>query len=183
MRTRVSLLLVVAACGDPAAHVQLAPVPLPGGCGVTTAKTALRVIAYTPGGRSSARCHRTDIDAFPDDTEQLGVEVIGGSGGELLSIGKTAPLESVDLFFFLSGFVLTHVYGRRLTEQQSWRTIRNFSGRGFAAFIRRAFLPLPYLYCRILLGNLPFPADASFMKHWLPHCSCCSPVVGRHRHQ
>src|SRR5437870_1464222 len=30
---------------------------------------------------------------------------------------------AVDLFFFLSGFVLTHVYGRRLTEDESWPAV------------------------------------------------------------
>lgn len=78
-------------CGDPAAHVQLVPVALPNGCGVSTAKTALRVIAYTPGGEIRRTVPPTDIDAFPADTEQLGVEVIGGTGS-LVAIGKTAPL-------------------------------------------------------------------------------------------
>src|SRR5207248_4950980 len=33
---------------------------------------------------------------------------------------------AVDLFFFLSGFVLTHVYGRRLTDGKSWPAIGRF---------------------------------------------------------
>lgn len=82
---------VLAACGDPAEHVQLVPVALPNACGVSTAKTALRVIAYTPGGEIRRTVPPTDIDAFPGDTEQLGVEVIGGTGS-LVAIGKTAPL-------------------------------------------------------------------------------------------
>ena len=85
-----------AGCGDPAAHVQLVPVALPNNCGVSTAKTALRVIAYTPGGEIRRTVPPTDIDAFPADTEQLGVEVIGGTGS-LVAIGKTVPLAFGDL--------------------------------------------------------------------------------------
>jgi hypothetical protein len=83
-------------CGDPAAHVQLVPVSLPNACGVSTAKTALRVIAYTPGGEIRRTVPPTDIDAFPADTEQLGVEVIGGTGS-LVAVGKTGPLAFGDL--------------------------------------------------------------------------------------
>ncbi|HUS30586.1 MAG TPA: hypothetical protein VMZ53_18885, partial [Kofleriaceae bacterium] len=95
MRARLALVLL-AACGEPAAHVQLAPVPLPGGCGLTTNKTSLRVIAFTPGGQLRRTVPPTEIDAFPADTEQLGVEVVGGSTG-LLAIGKTAVLEYGEL--------------------------------------------------------------------------------------
>lgn len=59
-------------------------------------KTALRVIAYTAGGEIRRSVPPNDIDAFPADTEQLGVEVIGDSGG-LVAIGKTAPLAFDDL--------------------------------------------------------------------------------------
>lgn len=83
-------------CGDPAAHVQLTPVSLPNACGMSTAKTAMRIIAFTPGGELRRTVPPTDIDAFPADTEQLGVEVIGGTGA-LVAIGKTAPLAFNDL--------------------------------------------------------------------------------------
>src|SRR5437868_9783285 len=93
MRTRLIVFtLAVAACGDPAAHVLLAPVPLPGDCGLTTNKTALRVTAFTPGGQVRRTVPPNEIDAFPPDTEQLAVEVSGGTGGGLLAVGKTAPL-------------------------------------------------------------------------------------------
>jgi hypothetical protein len=95
MRALVVIALSVG-CGDPAAHVQLVPVSLPNGCGVSTAKTALRVIAYTPGGEIRRTVPPTDIDAFPADTEQLGVEVIGGTGS-LVAIGKTVPLAFGDV--------------------------------------------------------------------------------------
>jgi hypothetical protein len=54
-------------------------------------KTALRVIGYTADGELRRSVPPNDIDAFPADTEQLGVEVVGDSGG-LVAIGKTAPL-------------------------------------------------------------------------------------------
>lgn len=90
--------LVAAAigCGEDAARVQLVPVALPNGCGVSTAKTAMRVIAYTPGGELRRTVPPMEIDTFPADTEQLGVEVIGGTGS-LVAIGKTAPLAFGDL--------------------------------------------------------------------------------------
>ena len=63
---------------------------------MATSKTALRVIAYTPGGEIRRSVPPSDIDAFPADTEQLGVEVVGDSGA-LVAIGKTAPLAFADL--------------------------------------------------------------------------------------
>jgi peptidoglycan/LPS O-acetylase OafA/YrhL len=33
---------------------------------------------------------------------------------------------AVDLFFFLSGFVLTHVYGRQVADECSWGVVRKF---------------------------------------------------------
>lgn len=93
---RWSVLALVMGCGEPVAQVQLVPVALPNGCGVSTAKTALRVIAYTPGGELRRSVPPTEIDAFPADTEQLGVEVIGGTGS-LVAVGKTAPLAFGDL--------------------------------------------------------------------------------------
>jgi hypothetical protein len=82
------LLVLVVACGEPAAHVQLVPV---NPCGMAMSQTALRVIGYTGGGELRRSVPPNDIDAFPADTEQLGVEVIGAGGG-LVAIGKTAPL-------------------------------------------------------------------------------------------
>ena len=89
MFARGALVVLVAACGDSAARVQLAPVSP---CGATANKTAMRVVAYTAGGELRRTVPPNEIDAFPADTEQLGVEVIGGSAGELIAIGKTGPL-------------------------------------------------------------------------------------------
>ncbi len=92
----LSVIALSVGCGEPAAHVQLVPVSLPNNCGVSEAKTALRVIAYTPGGEIRRTVPPTDIDAYPADTEQLGVEVIGGTGS-LVAVGKTVPLAFGDL--------------------------------------------------------------------------------------
>ncbi len=85
---RVAVLVLLLACGDPAARVQLAPVSP---CGQVTDETALRVVAYTAGGELRRTVPPSQIDAFPADTEQLGVEVIGDAG-KLVAVGKTAPL-------------------------------------------------------------------------------------------
>ncbi|HEY5926823.1 MAG TPA: hypothetical protein VIV11_34285 [Kofleriaceae bacterium] len=81
--------VLVVGCGEPAARVQLVPVNPCGGTAAT--QTALRVIGYTAGGELRRSVPPNEIDAFPADTEQLGVEVVGAGGG-LVAIGKTAPL-------------------------------------------------------------------------------------------
>lgn len=85
---RAALIVLLAACGDPAARVQLAPVSP---CGQVTNETALRVVGYTAGGELRRSVPPDQIDAFPADTEQLGVEVIGASG-RIVAAGKTGPL-------------------------------------------------------------------------------------------
>jgi hypothetical protein len=90
---RGALLFAIAACGDSPAHVQLAPV---NPCGPAKSPTGLRVIGYTGGGELRRAVPPTDIDAFPGDTEALGVEVIGQSG-EVIATGKTAPLDFANL--------------------------------------------------------------------------------------
>jgi hypothetical protein len=93
---RGALVLAIAACGDPAAHVQLAPV---NPCGSAAGATGLRVIAYTAGGevrRAVAPSETAEIDAFPGDTEQLGVEVLGNAGN-VIATGKTGPIDFAGL--------------------------------------------------------------------------------------
>ncbi|MBV8758760.1 MAG: hypothetical protein JO257_15845 [Deltaproteobacteria bacterium] len=93
MVTRGVLLVCLAACGDSPAHVQLAPV---NPCGPAHSPTGLRVIAYTGGGELRRAVPPTEIDAFPGDTEQLGVEVLGQAGA-VIATGKTAPLDFANL--------------------------------------------------------------------------------------
>ncbi len=93
---RGALVLAIAACGEPAAHVELFPITP---CGPTTGATGLRVIAYTAGGeirRALSPTEPAEIDAFPGDTEQLGVEVLG-NGGDVITAGKTGPIDFAGL--------------------------------------------------------------------------------------
>lgn len=90
---RGALLVCLVACGDSPARVQLAPV---NPCGPAKSPTGLRVIAYTGGGELRRAVPPTEIDAFPGDTEQLGVEVLGEAGG-VIATGKTAPLDFANL--------------------------------------------------------------------------------------
>ncbi len=84
------------ACSDPAARVKLEPVrPVEGStCGDPTNPTELVVIGYA---RSGETVRTVPVDAavpigdFPEDTEQLGVEV--RIGGAAVAIGKTAPFD------------------------------------------------------------------------------------------
>jgi peptidoglycan/LPS O-acetylase OafA/YrhL len=71
---------------------------------------------------------------------------------------------AVDLFFFLSGFVLTHVYGGRLTRQKSWRTIGRFLWARFSRIYPASLFATAVFILAYTVGNLPFPADASFIK-------------------
>lgn len=102
VEARRALLVAIAgasACGEPAAHVGLEPVALPASCGRPKNATGIRVIAYTEGGeqiRAVGLDETVDLDGFPAETEQLGVEVATG-GGALGAIGKSAPLDFGEL--------------------------------------------------------------------------------------
>jgi peptidoglycan/LPS O-acetylase OafA/YrhL len=69
---------------------------------------------------------------------------------------------AVDLFFFLSGFVLTHVYGHRLAEQESWRTTRRFLWARFCRIYPTSLFTTAVFVLAYTVGSLHFPADASF---------------------
>jgi peptidoglycan/LPS O-acetylase OafA/YrhL len=71
---------------------------------------------------------------------------------------------AVDLFFFLSGFVLTHVYGRRLAEQESWQAMRRFFWARFCRIYPASLFTTAVFVLAYTVGSLPFPADASFTK-------------------
>src|SRR5450432_1039712 len=83
----------LAACSSPAATVQLAPIDYGTTCGKPATSSTIRVIAYAPSG--DVKRTDSEIADFPADTVQLGVEVVGGS--DVLSTGKTAPLDFNDL--------------------------------------------------------------------------------------
>jgi peptidoglycan/LPS O-acetylase OafA/YrhL len=71
---------------------------------------------------------------------------------------------AVDLFFFLSGFVLTHVYERRFAEDRSWRVAGRFLWTRFSRIYPASLFTTLVFVLAFTLGNLPFPADTSFTK-------------------
>jgi hypothetical protein len=83
------VLTLLVACGEDRARVRVVPISP---CGQVTNETALRVVGYTAEREQRRTVPPDDIDSFPADTEQLGVELIGDSG-KLVAVGKTAPLE------------------------------------------------------------------------------------------
>ncbi len=94
--SRLALLALTAACGDPAARVQLVPVDL-GDCGKPSraAVATMVVTAYTPTGEVPRgvpldATGAIEISDFPAGTMQLGVELHGPAG--VIAAGKTAPL-------------------------------------------------------------------------------------------
>lgn len=93
MQRRALSLLGVFACGESPSRVQLVPVDLGSECGKPESAqvSAVRVIAYTASGE--VRRVDAEIADFPADTEQFGLEVLGGGGPDgILATGKTAPL-------------------------------------------------------------------------------------------
>ena len=82
----------------------------------------------------------------------------GGSPPWLWRRGSLA----VDLFFFLSGFVLTHVYGRRLSEERNWRTVSRFLWARFCRIYPASLFTTIVFVLAFTIGKLPFPGSASF---------------------
>ena len=83
--------VALAACSDPAARVTL--VPLGGLCGQPLGANQVRITAFTATGDRSQSVgleETVDIDDFPADTEQIGVEVL--VGGAVGAAGKSPPL-------------------------------------------------------------------------------------------
>lgn len=69
---------------------------------------------------------------------------------------------AVDLFFFLSGFILTHVYGRRLAEKKSWSTIARFFWARFSRIYPASFFTAAIFVLQYATERLPFPSGISF---------------------
>lgn len=69
---------------------------------------------------------------------------------------------AVDLFFFLSGFVLTHVYGSRLSGAQNWRSVGRFLWARFSRIYPASLFTTAIFVLAFTVGRLPFPAGASF---------------------
>lgn len=99
----------------------------------------------------------------------LASNVAGAPQSAFLRHGHLA----VDLFFFLSGFVLTHVYGRALVADNSWRQLRAFFWARFcrlypiALFTTAMFL---IVAPSLLLAPHQMMASLLFMQvPWLRH--------------
>ena len=71
---------------------------------------------------------------------------------------------AVDLFFFLSGFVLMHVYARRLDQDRSWRTTGRFLWARFSRIYPASVFTTLVFVVAYSVGSLPFPGDTSFTK-------------------
>jgi hypothetical protein len=91
------LVTLLAACGDPAAHVHLVPIELPTMCGKPPRGrvTTMTITAYATTAEhaevvSPAATGELQLSDLPGDTEQIGVELSDDSG--VIAAGKTAPL-------------------------------------------------------------------------------------------
>jgi len=83
------------------------------------------------------------------------------AGGAPLGIRYRGYL-AVDLFFFLSGFVLTHVYGSRLAEERSWRAIGKFLWARFCRIYPASLFTTAVLALALTVGKMQFPTAVSF---------------------
>jgi peptidoglycan/LPS O-acetylase OafA/YrhL len=69
---------------------------------------------------------------------------------------------AVDLFFLLSGFVLTHVYGGRLAGARHWRTVGGFLWARFCRLYPASLFTVAVYVVLYALGRLDSPAGFSF---------------------
>ena len=69
---------------------------------------------------------------------------------------------AVDLFFLLSGFVLTHVYGSRFAGQLSWRGLRGFFWARFCRVYPTAIFVTAVYSLAYATGGLTFGTNTSF---------------------
>ena len=90
-RLGIPAMIWLAACGEPAAQVTIAPIG--GACGKPMGANLVKVTAYGAHGERSeslALDESLAIADFPIDTEQLAIEVLVG-GGATGAAGKSAP--------------------------------------------------------------------------------------------
>lgn len=69
---------------------------------------------------------------------------------------------AVDLFFFLSGFVLTHVYHGRLEGERRWPAIGRFFWARFCRIYPASLFATGVLALKYALGTLYLPTGVSF---------------------
>jgi len=83
------------------------------------------------------------------------------AGGEPPWIWRRGYL-AVDLFFFLSGFVLAHVYGNRFAEERSWQTVGKFLWARFCRIYPASLFTAGIFVLLYATGRTPFPPGISF---------------------
>ncbi len=69
---------------------------------------------------------------------------------------------AVDLFFLLSGFVLSHVYGSRLGPGRSWRAVGKFLWARFCRIYPASLFTVAVFVLQYTIGRLVWPAGVSF---------------------
>ena len=74
---------------------------------------------------------------------------------------------AVDLFFFLSGFVLAHVYGQRLAEDRGWRAVGKFLWARFCRIFPASVFTTAVLFLPFATGRLVWPAGFSFKAQFI----------------
>jgi peptidoglycan/LPS O-acetylase OafA/YrhL len=84
----------------------------------------------------------------------------GNTGFALLKIWGRGHL-AVDLFFFLSGFVLTHVYGNLLTEDRTWRAVGGFLWARFCRIYPASAFAAVVCTLQLIPGGMRFPGGQS----------------------
>jgi peptidoglycan/LPS O-acetylase OafA/YrhL len=93
---------------------------------------------------------------------------------------------AVDLFFFLSGFVLTHVYRSRLSDERNWQAVGKFLWARFCRIYPASLFATGVFVLAFTVGRLPFQVSASFAEQliaavflmqvpWLDHVVINSP--------
>jgi peptidoglycan/LPS O-acetylase OafA/YrhL len=72
---------------------------------------------------------------------------------------------AVDLFFFLSGFVLTHVYGSRLSKEWSWQAFGKFLWARFCRIYPASLFATAVF--TFALGRFVFPGGIALKKNFI----------------
>jgi peptidoglycan/LPS O-acetylase OafA/YrhL len=68
---------------------------------------------------------------------------------------------AVDLFFFLSGFVLTHVYASGLAGERNWRAVGKFLWARFCRIYPASLFTIAVIGLQYAIGTLYLPSEVS----------------------
>jgi len=86
------------------------------------------------------------------------------AGGAVPVIFRRGYL-AVDLFFFLSGFVLAHVYGHRLAGERGWRAVGKFLWARFCRIYPASLFTTVIFILPFAIGRVVWPAGVSLKEH------------------